>query len=82
MKQINNLKIDIKQLKSEVEILNKKLNDANDILSTLSNAVIKLFYEVEFNNKGKELFNLIFKLLNYSEDKINKLFLEKEKIKK
>jgi hypothetical protein len=28
------------------------------------------------------LFNLIFKLLNYSEDKINKLFLEKEKIKK
>ena len=82
LKQINNLKIDIKQLKSEVEILNKKLNDANDILATLSNAVIKLFYEVEFNNKGKELFNLIFKLLNYSEDKINKLFLEKEKIKK
>jgi hypothetical protein len=28
------------------------------------------------------LFILIFKLLNYSEDKINKLFLEKEKIKK
>ncbi len=82
LKQINNLKIDIKQLKSEVEILNKKLNDANDILSTLSNAVIKLFYEVQYNNKGKELFNLIFKLLNYSEDKINKLFLEKEKIKK
>ena len=68
--------------KNEFEILNKKLNDANNIISNLNNAIIKLFYDVIFSNKGKELFNLIFKLLNFSEDKINKLFLEKEKLKK
>ena len=68
--------------KNEFEILNKKLNDANNIISNLNNAIIKLFYDVIFSNKGKELFNLIFKLLNFSEDKINKLFLEKEKFKK
>ena len=68
--------------KNEFEILNKKLNDANNIISNLNNAIIKLFYDVIFSNKGKELFNLIFKLLNFSEDKINKLFLDKEKFKK
>jgi len=81
-KQINNYKIELKQYKNEIEKLNKKLNDVNDIITTLSSAIIKLFFEVQYSNKGKELFNLIFKLLNYSEDKIYKLFSEKEKIKK
>ncbi len=81
-KQITSLKIELKHYKNEVEKLNKKLNDANDILSTLSSAIYKLFQEVQYTNKGKELFILIFKLLNYTEDKINKLFAEKEKMKK
>ena len=81
-KQINNLKIELKQSKNEIEKLNKKLNDVNDIVTTLSSAINKLFYEVQYSNKGKELFILIFKLLNYSEDKIYKLFSEKEKMKK
>ena len=81
-KQITSLKIELKHYKNEVEKLNKKLNDANDILSTLSSAIYKLFQEVQYTNKGKELFILIFKLLNYTEDKINNLFAEKEKMKK
>ena len=81
-KQITSLKIELKHYKNEVEKLNKKLNDVNDILSTLSSAIYKLFQEVQYTNKGKELFILIFKLLNYTEDKINKLFAEKEKMKK
>ena len=81
-KQITSLKIELKHSKNEVEKLNKKLNDVNDILSTLSSAIYKLFQEVQYTNKGKELFILIFKLLNYTEDKINKLFAEKEKMKK
>ena len=81
-KQINNLKVELKQSKNEIEKVNQKLNDVNDIVTTLSSAINKLFYEVQYSNKGKELFNLIFKLLNYSEDKIYKLFSEKEKMKK
>ena len=81
-KQITSLKIELKHYKNEVEKLNKKLNDVNDILSTLSSATYKLFQEVQYTNKGKELFILIFKLLNYTEDKINNLFAEKEKMKK
>ena len=76
------MKIELKQSKNEIEKLNKKLNDVNDIVTTLSSAINKLFYEVQYSNKGKELFILIFKLLNYSEDKIYKLFSEKEKMKK
>jgi N-terminal acetyltransferase B complex non-catalytic subunit len=80
IKQINNLKLDNKKYKNEVEKLKKKLNDANDILITVSNALIKLLNEVNLNTKIKDLFTLIFRLLNYTEDKINKLFSEKEKI--
>ena len=79
-KQINNLKLDIKKYKNECEKLKKKLNDANDILITVTNALIKLLNEVNLNTKIKDLFTLIFRLLNYTEDKINKLFSEKEKI--
>ena len=78
-KQINNLKLDIKKYKNECEKLKKKLNDANDILITVTNALIKLLNEVNLNTKIKDLFTLIFRLLNYTEDKINKLFSEKEK---
>ena len=82
IKQITTMKLELKQCKNEVEKLNKKLTDVNDVLSTISSAISKLFQEVQYSNKGKELFTLIFKLLNYTEDKINKMFLEKEKMKK
>ena len=78
-KQINNLKLDLKKYKNDCEKLKKKLNDANDILITVTNALIKLLNEVNLNNKIKDLFTLIFRLLNYTEEKINKLFSEKEK---
>ena len=39
--------------KNEFEILNKKLNDANNIISNLNNAIIKLFYDVFFLIKEK-----------------------------
>ena len=79
---MSNMKNDLKIYKNEIEKLNKKLTDLNDVLSTISNAISKLFQEVQYTYKGKELFNLIFKLLNYSEDKIHKMFNEKEKAKK
>ena len=82
IKQMSNMKNDLKIYKNEIEKLNKKLTDLNDVLSTISNAISKLFQEVQYTYKGKELFNLIFKLLNYSEDKIHKMFNEKEKAKK
>ena len=82
IKHITSMKIELKQSKNEIEKLNKKLTDLNDVLSTISSAISKLFQEVQYSNKGKELFNLIFKLLNYSEDTIHKMFTEKEKMKK
>ena len=82
IKHITSMKIELKQSKNEIEKLNKKLTDLNDVLSTISSAISKLFQEVQYSNKGKELFNLIFKLLNYSEDAIHKMFTEKEKMKK
>ena len=82
IKHITSMKIELKQSKNEIEKLNKKLTDLNDVLSTISSAISKLFQEVQYTNKGKELFNLIFKLLNYSEDTIHKMFTEKEKMKK
>ena len=82
IKHITSMKLELKQSKNEIEKLNKKLTDLNDVLSTIGSAISKLFQEVQYSNKGKELFNLIFKLLNYSEDKIHKMFNEKEKVKK
>ena len=82
IKHITSMKLELKQSKNEIEKLNKKLTDLNDVLSTISSAISKLFQEVQYSNKGKELFNLIFKLLNYSEDTIHKMFIEKEKMKK
>ena len=82
IKHITSMKIELKQSKNEIEKLNKKLTDLNDVLSTIGSAISKLFQEVQYSNKGKELFNLIFKLLNYSEDTIHKMFTEKEKMKK
>ena len=82
IKHITSMKLELKQSKNEIEKLNKKLTDLNDVLSTISSAISKLFQEVQYTNKGKELFNLIFKLLNYSEDTIHKMFTEKEKMKK
>ncbi len=82
-KQMISLKIELKQYKNECEKLNKKLIDINEVIETISNAFCKLFYEVEqYSNKGKELFVLVFKLLNYNDDTINKMFSEKEKLKK
>ena len=81
-KHIIGLKIELKQYKNKCEKLNKKLIDISDVIETISNAFYKLFYEViQYTNKGKELFILVFKLLNYNDDKINKMFSEKEKIK-
>ena len=82
-KQMISLKIELKHYKNECEKLNKKLIDIKEVIETISNAFCKLFYEVEqYTNKGKELFMLVFKLLNYNDDIINKMFSEKEKIKK
>ena len=58
------------------------MNDANGILITIGNAIIKLMNEIQMTNQIKEYFILIFRLLTFSEEKIARLFGEKEKNKK
>ena len=80
-KQIQSLKIELKITKSELEKMNKKLNDVNGVITMISNAVNKLLNEVQVTNQVKEYFTLIFRLLSYSEEKIASIFNEREKRK-
>ena len=80
-KQIQSLKIELKITKSELEKMNKKLNDFNGVITMISNAVNKLLNEVQVTNQVKEYFTLIFRLLSYSEEKIASIFNEREKRK-
>ena len=81
-KQIATLKSELKAAKNEIDRVTKKMNDANGILITIGNAIIKLMNEIQMTNQIKEYFILIFRLLTFSEEKIARLFGEKEKNKK
>lgn len=81
-KQIATLKSELKAAKNEIDRITKKMNDANGILITIGNAIIKLMNEIQMTNQIKEYFILIFRLLTFSEEKIARLFGEKEKNKK
>lgn len=51
----------------------------NGVFATICGAIEKLFSEVNVNTvQIKEYFTLIFKVLNYSDKQISKLFKEKE----
>ena len=78
-KQIATLKSELKAAKNEIDRVTKKMNDANGILITIGNAIIKLMNEIQMTNQIKEYFILIFRLLTFSEEKIARLFGEKEK---
>ena len=87
IKMNNMLKTDIKKLKEEKDLLQKKYNESisllggskDEIANMISVFIEKILLEVTLTNNTKELFRLLLRTLNYPENRISELIDVKKK---
>ena len=72
IKNTNNEKI-IENLRNEKDNLNKKINDLNNVISTIKNTLIQTLKNMQINEKHKNLFRLLLKLLGTNDETIQKI---------
>ena len=72
IKNSNNDKI-IEDLEKENEDLKKKINDLNSVIATIKNTLIQILKDMQINEKHKNLFRLLLKLLGTNDETIQKI---------
>ena len=63
----------VDDLKKENENLNKKINDLNSVIENIKNTLIQVLKDMQINEKHKNLFRLLLKLLGTNDETIQKL---------
>ena len=77
-KKYDNVTNELRVIKSQNEKMRKKISNFSGIINTIANIFEKLVNEITLNVQVKEYFILIFRILNYSEDKINTIMSSKK----
>jgi hypothetical protein len=77
-KKYDNVTNELRVIKSQNEKMWKKISNFSGIINTIANIFEKLVNEITLNVQVKEYFILIFRILNYSEDKINTIMSSKK----
>lgn len=77
LNQINLLKNELKEIKEGEQNIS-----SNEFFSSISNALTKLVLEINITAKSKDYLYVIFKLIGLSDEKINDIYMMKEKKKK
>ena len=72
IKNSNNDKI-IEDLEKENEDLKKKISDLNSVIATIKNTLIQILKDMQINEKHKNLFRLLLKLLGANDETIQKI---------
>lgn len=74
--QIKSLKDEIKENKTKIKLLE---DNNKSIIAPIANAIEKIIMEININQKIKDYFFIIFKIIGYTDEQINNVYLLKEK---
>jgi len=84
---MKNIKEELKETRNQRDIYKRKFEESvtlqdgkkTEVISMLKQAFEKLVSEIQISSKVKEYLNVIFKVLDYSEDEINRIIKKTDK---
>lgn len=76
------LKLKLDEAYDLINRLEDKVNDNNRLYEVIGNKLEKIVMEINLNKRIKEIIRFIFKLINYSDSKIESIFIEYKKMNK